>query len=78
MDGCIRFVEANRLTIHELASVTTKAKSLRDSLRTQSERQIKDVVRRVLDRITLEPGKLTLAINRKNLAVELGVQSIES
>ena len=57
--------------------MAAKAKSLRDTLRDESGSQIKAVVRSILDHVTLEPGKLTLAIDRKNLAIALGSPTTE-
>ena len=71
-------IGADRLTIHELEAVTAKARSLRNCLLDRSELQIKAAIRSIVDRITLEPGKLTLAIDRKNLAIALGIQPIDS
>src|SRR6266498_4342594 len=73
-----RYSDADGLTIPELEALTAKAKSLRNTLLGQSELQIKAVVRSIVDRMTLEPGKLTVAINCKNLAVAFGVQSMET
>jgi hypothetical protein len=70
-------IESDRLSIPELEALAAKAKSLRDTLRDQSGSQIKAVVRSILDHVTLEPGKLTLAIDRKNLAIALGSPSTE-
>jgi site-specific DNA recombinase len=71
-------IEADRLTIPALEALAAKAKSLRDTLRDESGSQVKAVVRSILDHVTLEPGKLTLAVNRKNLTAALGRPSTES
>src|SRR5439155_17234914 len=63
--------EADRLTIHELEAATAKARSLRKCLLDRSDLQIKAVMRSIVDRITLEPGKLTMVIDRKSLAIAL-------
>ena len=68
----------DRLKIHELEALTAKAKSLRDSLFNPSQLQITAVVRSIVDRITLEPGKLTLAIHSRNLAIALGIHAVDS
>ena len=73
----LAIIEADRLTIPELEVLAAKAKSLRDTLRDESGSQIKAVVRSILDHATLEPGKLTLAIDRKNLAIALGSPSTD-
>ena len=67
-------IGTDRLTIQQLEVVTGDAKSLCSRLLNRSGLEIKTVVRSLVDRITLEPGKLTLAIDRKNLAVALEIQ----
>ena len=71
-------IGTDRLTIQELENVTANAKSLRDSLLDQSGIGTMAIIRSLVDRITLEPGKLTLAIDRKSMAIALGLQFDDS
>ena len=73
-----RMIGTEKPTIQEVESMTAKTKLLRDSLLDRSSLGIKADIRSLVARITLEPGKLTLAIDRKNLAAALGVKLNDS
>ena len=73
-----RMIGTEKPTIQEIESMTAKAKLLRDSLLDRSSLGIKADIRSLVARITLEPRKLTLAIDRKNLAAALGVKFNDS
>ncbi len=62
------------LTIQELETVTGNAKLLCNRLLDQPGIGTKAIIRSLVDCITLEPGKLTLAIDRKSLTAALGVK----
>lgn len=71
-------IKAERLAITELETLTAKAKSLRDTLINVSAHRIKEVIRSIVVRITIEPGRLTLAIDRKKLATALAILSADA
>lgn len=70
-----KVIEAENLAIPELETLTAKAKSLCADLTSASAHRIKDAIRSIVVRIAIEPGRLTLAIDRKKLATALSIPS---
>jgi site-specific DNA recombinase len=66
------------MTILALEKITARAKLLSIDLANDNHTKEHEILHRVIDRIKLVPGLLTITVNRKNFAALLDVQSNDS
>ena len=62
------------MTIPTMEKITAKAKLLNVDLANDDHTKAYAIIHQVIDRITIAPGLLTIALNRKNFAASLDVQ----